>query len=139
MEWLPVTEFLKLGLGDYLQTGGPVSTEKRDFLFQFFDRLKQLDGIKTYTYYLDALGERNMDEVVRIFNLVNSKGTRLSKSDLALSHICAIWPEARQIMRAKQKELSGHGFSFDLDFYVRLRACFTTGRGSRGRRGSRRG
>ncbi|MDO8613001.1 MAG: hypothetical protein Q7R32_09290 [Dehalococcoidia bacterium] len=81
--------------------------EEREFLFDFFDRLQHLDAVRSYTYYLDVLGQRDMDEVVRIFNLVNSKGTRLSKSDLALSHICALWPEARQEMRAGQKEFSG--------------------------------
>ena len=90
MEWLPVTRFLQCGVGDYLKSGGPGSRQKSEtFLFEFFDRLQRLDAIKRYSYYLDTLGERNMDEVVRIFNLVNSRGTRLSKSDLALSHICA--------------------------------------------------
>src|SRR3990172_3186113 len=119
-EWLPVTPFLKVGLGDYFKAGGPVPAEIREFLFpDFFDRLQQLDAIRKYTYYLDVLAQRNMDEVVRIFNLVNSKGTRLSKSDLALSHICALWPEARQEMRAGQKEFADNGFHFDLDFYIR--------------------
>jgi hypothetical protein len=44
-----------------------------------------------------------MDEVVRIFDLVNSRGTRLGKSDLALSRMCAMWPEARQEMLAAQE------------------------------------
>lgn len=38
MEWLAVTPFLQLGLGGFLKTGGPVSAERRDFLYQFFDR-----------------------------------------------------------------------------------------------------
>ncbi|MDQ3692715.1 MAG: DUF262 domain-containing protein [Chloroflexota bacterium] len=128
-EWLPVTTFLKAGIGDYLGAGGPFPPEDRDYLFQFFSHLQQLDAIKKYTYYLDILGERNMDEVVRIFNLVNSGGTRLSKTDLALSHICALWPEARQIMRATQAELTRIGFAFGLEFYVRLTASVATGSG----------
>jgi len=128
-EWLPVTPFLKIGLGDYLKAGGPIDTERRDLLFQFFDRLQQLDSIKSYTYYLDTLGEREMDEVVKIFNYVNSKGTRLSKSDLALSHICALWPEARQTMRTTQQEISKAGFWFELDFFVRLTNSVATGSG----------
>jgi len=128
-EWLPVTPFLKAGLGEYLKAGGPIKPEEREFLFNFFDRLQQLDAVRSYTYYLDVLGQRDMDEVVRIFNLVNSKGTRLSKSDLALSHICALWPEARQEMRAGQKEFAESGFHFDLDFFVRCTSSVATGSG----------
>lgn len=126
MEWLPVTPFLKAGLGDYLKKDGPVSAETRDYLYAFFDRLQQLDAIKKYSYYLDSMGEKDMDQVVRIFNLVNSKGTRLSKSDLALSHICALWPEARQVFRTAQKDFSGQGFAFDLSFYIRVTASVAT-------------
>ena len=125
-EWLPVSPFLQHGLGDYLKAGGPVSPEQREFLFNFFDRLQQLDAIRSYTYYLDVLSQREMDEVVRIFNYVNSKGTRLGKSDLALSHICALWPEARKEMRTFQQQLAAEGFEFGLDFFVRCTSCVAT-------------
>ncbi len=128
-EWLPVTRFLQHGLGEYLKAGGPVSLEERDFLFNFFEKLRQLDAIKSYTYYLDLLGQREMGEVVRIFNLVNSQGTPLSKSDLALSHICALWPEARQVMLDAQRDLAHESFRFDLDFFVRCTSSVATGAG----------
>lgn len=125
-EWLPVTPFLKTGLGDYLKANSPVPAETRSFLFEYFDRLSQLDGIRGYTYYLDTLSEREMDEVVRIFNLVNKQGTPLTKADLALSHICALWPEARDTLRREQAFLAKAGFSFDLSFYVRCIAAAAT-------------
>lgn len=125
-EWVPVTEFLKYGLGDYLKTDGPLPTEKAQYLINFLDVLNHLDQIKSYSYYLDVLSEREMEEAVRIFNFVNSKGTKLSKSDLALSHICALWPEARQVMREAQKEFKEAGFGFGLDFYIRCTSCVAT-------------
>jgi len=125
-EWVPVTEFLRYGLGEYLKAGGPLPPEKRDYLMNFFNVLNRLDQIKSYSYYLDVLTEREMEEAVRIFNLVNSKGTHLSKSDLALSHICALWPEARQVMRAAQAEFTNEGFDFLLDFYIRCTSCVAT-------------
>ncbi len=128
-EWLPVTEFLKYGLGEYLKAGGPIPFERREFLMDFFERLVQLDAIKSYTYYLDLLGQRDMEEVIHIFNLVNSQGTRLSKSDLALSHICALWPEARQEMRSAREEFKETGFDFGLDFYVRCTSSVATSSG----------
>ena len=46
-----------------------------------------------------ATGEdKTIDDVVDIFNRVNSGGTKLSKGDLALAKVCAGWPEARQEM-----------------------------------------
>jgi len=125
-EWVPVTQFLRYGLGEYLKAGGPLPPEKRDYLMNFFNVLNHLDQIKSYSYYLDVLSEREMDQAVHIFNLVNSKGTRLSKSDLALSHICALWPEARREMRKAQEEFEKEGFDFLLDFYIRCTSCVAT-------------
>jgi hypothetical protein len=50
-EWLPVTPFLKVGIGKYLKSGGPVSPDQRDFLLAFFDRLQQLDAVRAYNCY----------------------------------------------------------------------------------------
>ena len=125
-EWVPVTRFLQYGLGEYLKKNGPIPPEDRENLMDFFNILNQLDGIRSYSYYLDVLTEREMDEAVRIFNFVNSKGTRLNKSDLALSHICALWPQARQTMRAAHEEFKKEGFDFGLDFYIRCTSCVAT-------------
>ena len=125
-EWVPVTEFLKYGLGDYLKTDGPLPAERAQYLISFLDVLNRLDQIKSYSYYLDVLSEREMEEAVQIFNFVNSKGTKLSKSDLALSAICALWPEARQVMRKAQDEFKGAGFDFGLDFYIRCTSSVAT-------------
>ncbi|MGE0598197.1 MAG: DUF262 domain-containing protein [Dehalococcoidia bacterium] len=125
-EWLPVTPFLKTGLGKYLGGSSPVPAETRAFLMDYFDPLQRLDSIRSYSYYLDTLTQREMDEVVRIFNLVNKQGTPLTKADLALSHICALWPEARQAMSAAQDECKKGGFEFDLSFFVRCMAAVAT-------------
>lgn len=129
-EWIPVTDFLKAGIGKYLSTGSGILTSNRiDFLFQFFDKLNRLEEIKNYVYYLDIVTEREMDQVVKIFNLVNKQGTPLTKSDLALSHICALWPEGRQEMRSLKEALKKEGFDFDLSFYVRCTSAVATNSG----------
>lgn len=128
-EWLPVTPFLKTGIGKYLGGSSTVPAETRQFLMDYFDPLQKLDSIRSYSYYLDTLGERQMDEVVKIFNLVNKQGTPLTKADLALSHICALWPEARQEMSSAQAACREGGFEFDLGFFVRCTAAVATGSG----------
>ena len=65
--------------------------------------------------------------VVDIFNRVNSGGTKLSKGDLALAKICADWPEGRDAMKAKLKEWSDHGYSFNLDWLLRSVNTVLTG------------
>ena len=71
--------------------------------------------------------EFTVDEVVNIFNRVNKAGTPLTKADLALAHVCSIWPEARAEMRTFQAEMAGHGFGVDFNFLVRCLSGVATG------------
>ena len=71
--------------------------------------------------------EFGVDEVVDIFNRVNKAGTPLTKADLALAHVCSIWPEAREEMRVFQAKVKGRGFDVDFSFLVRCLAGVATG------------
>ena len=76
----------------------------------------------------EPLGDEfTVEEVVDIFNRVNKAGTPLTKADLALAHICSIWPEARAEMRAFQAEMAAHGFGVDFNFLVRCLSGVATG------------
>ena len=72
--------------------------------------------------------DKTVDEVVEIFNRVNSGGTKLSKGDLALAKQCAHWPEARAVMRAHLDRWEKEGFSFNLDWLLRNTTAVATGR-----------
>ena len=52
----------------------------------------------------EAPGSQAHAEVVEIFNRVNSKGTPLTRADLAMAHICTFWPEARGLIRTFIKD-----------------------------------
>ncbi len=123
-QWVPVTAFFKQGLAPFIQSR---SAETRDFYLDNFDKLGRLDQIKNYLYYQKDLTELEMDRVVEVFNLVNSSGTRLSKSDLALAHICSLWPEARDEFRSAQATHKTDNFDFDLSFYTRCTSIVATG------------
>lgn len=127
VEWLPITKFFQMGLGTFLKGDGPLTPEQRAFYMDNFDQLTALENIRNYLYYLKTVTEPDMQKVVDIFNLVNSSGTRLSKSDLALAHLCASWPEARQTFKDAQKKFASHRFRFDLDFFTRCTATVATG------------
>jgi Protein of unknown function DUF262 len=128
VNWISVTEFFKIGLGDFIEPAGDeVPEETLRFRRQNLRKLNQLDKVRTYLYYLKTVTEREIDKVVMIFNLVNSKGTRLSKSDLALAYTCSVWPEARETFRNARAKLEEFGFAFGLDFFTRCTATVATG------------
>ena len=134
-EWIQVTPFLKQGVGNFFEQGG-LTEEQKAFYFKQLRYLNKLDQIRNYPYELETIpkgGEEiETDEVVRIFNLVNSSGMTLSKADLALAHICASWPEARQSLKATHKKLSDEGFNLmslkgrELEFWIRALAAVAT-------------
>lgn len=126
-EWMQVTGFFKKGLATFLQEVGRLEDGPREFYFANMEKLTRLEQIRVYLYYLKELTELDMDRVVEVFNLVNSSGTKLSKSDLALAHICSKWPEARERFWEAKREYAAQGFDFDLSFYTRLTAIVATG------------
>ena len=127
--WIGVHEFLKEGLTGLLERIDEVDDDRRAVLQSNLARLSRLDKIRDYTYTVDQVSgdDFSVDEVVDIFNRVNSKGTPLTKADLALAHICGLWPEARGELRAFSATMEERGFGVDLNFLVRCLAGVATG------------
>lgn len=123
VDWLPVTEFFQLGLPEFFKQ----RKDQSEVYLTNFDKLQQLDSIRNYSYYLSTISEENIERAVTIFNLVNSRGTRLSKSDLALAHICSSWPEARRLFRAAQAKFAEQHFPLDLEILTRMTSTLATG------------
>jgi hypothetical protein len=128
-EWIPVTEFFRRGLPDFFRDRTENSPDTQALYMENFAKLQRLDAIRNYSYFVTSVSEPKIDRVVEIFNLVNSTGTKLSKSDLALAHICSSWPEARQTLRDAQATYEEHGFHFGLDILVRFTSTVATGSG----------
>ena len=127
--WISVHDFLRQGLGTFVSRLYTMEKEHRETLEPNLARLAGLDGIRNYTYAVDHVSDEDytVEEVVGIFNRVNSAGTPLTKADLAIAHICSLWPEARGEFRAFSAKLGDNGFPFDLDFLVRCLAGVATG------------
>ena len=127
--WIGVHEFLRETLPGLLLRMSELDADHRDVIQANLAQLSRLDQIRNYTYTVDQVsGEKfTVEEVVKIFNRVNSKGTPLKKADLALAHICSIWPEARAEMRKFQAEMAQSGFKMDFTFLVRCLAGVATG------------
>lgn len=70
----------------------------------------------------------SVDEAIDIFDKVNSMGTKLSKYQLALTHITGKWPDANQTFKEKIYDLQKKNFFFDLRFLVRCLVGIVKGR-----------
>ena len=126
--WIDVTALMTAGVeGLYplLQRAVPDVSHWKDA----HPKLTRLLGITEIELpQQDLVGEAmTLDIVVDIFNRVNTRGTTLSKGDLALSRICADWPDARDVMKQHLAELQTHGYDFSLDWLLRCVNTVLTG------------
>ena len=127
--WIGVHEFLREGLDGLLERLEKLDYAHRGVIQSNLSRLSRLNQIGSYTYTVDQVSgeEVSVEEVVEIFNRVNSAGTPLTSADLALAHVCSIWPEAREEMRTFQAQMAGVGFDMEFSFLVRCLAGVATG------------
>ena len=127
--WIGVHEFLRDGLTTMLERIDQLGEDRRAIIQQNLARLSRLDATRNYTYTVDQVSgdEFSVEQVVNIFNRVNSQGTPLTKADLALAHVCTIWPEARDELRAFSSKMAQVGFGVDLGFLVRCMAGVASG------------
>ncbi len=121
--WISVTELMQKGVGTFF----PMLAANPDFapkLAEYANRLTAIDNIKNRDFHIEEVtgADKTVDEVVDIFNNVNSGGTKLSKGDLALARICAAWPEARDELKTRLDKWAKAGFYFKLDWLLR---CIT--------------
>lgn len=124
--WIDVTWVMQTA--DYLDT---ITNEPAfaPFLSSYVTRLNQLKTVLERELHMESItGEnRSPDEVVEIFNQVNSGGTKLSKGDLAMAKISADWPHARFEMRRKIASWRKDGYEFKLDWLLRCVNVVLTG------------
>lgn len=129
--WIDVTELLQkgnAGLGVFVAQLS-AQPEMLPKVGDYVGKLSRLLGILDVELHIEEVtgADKSLDVVVDIFNRVNSGGTKLSKGDLALAKICADWPEARTVMKAKLKDWTAAGYNFSLDWLLRSVNTVLTG------------
>lgn len=126
--WIDVTALMREGLQPFISRIHD-SSELAPALDRYLERLEKLRQIKEIEFHVERItGEdKTIDVVVEIFDRVNSGGTKLSKADLALSKLCAEWPEARERMRSALRRWSEAGFHFRLEWLLRVVNAVATG------------
>jgi hypothetical protein len=124
--WANVTEVFRDGLNPWFSVLGDCDPEDRE---HYLERLSRLQRIRDIELHIEEIvgSERTLDEVVDIFNRVNSGGTKLSKGDLALARICAEVPTAREELNLHLRRWKDEGYNFKLEWFLRVVNAKLTG------------
>ncbi|MBE9063789.1 DUF262 domain-containing protein [cf. Phormidesmis sp. LEGE 11477] len=119
--WISVTKLMQTG---FSYGAIAATTDDQTLIDTYCHRLNSITNIKERDFHIETVTgvDKTVDEVVEIFNKVNSGGTKLSKGDLALARICAAWPEARDQLKSRIERWEKAGFRFKLDWFLR---CIT--------------
>lgn len=64
--------------------------------------------------------DAGLEQAIDIFDLANSRGTKLTDAELALTHVTGKWSDARRVLKAKIDDLWKQNFWFDLTVMTRF-------------------
>lgn len=123
--WIPVTRLFKEGVGSILRA---LKIGADDENFDKFNlRLNQLFNRKeSYLYPIQIIRGKTYSEVTDIFIRVNSSGTRLRSSDLALAQITSAWPGSMNLFETFVDKCTEKDFYLDENFLARCLICIAT-------------
>lgn len=124
--WVSVTDLFRSELEEVARVTDHI--EDRKVMLEYQQRLMKLRGIGDIDLHIEEItgDQRSIDEVVEIFNRVNSGGTKLSSADLALARLCAHSPQARNELRNLLVDWSNLGFSFKQEWLLRCATAVAT-------------
>ena len=123
--WIPVTKLFNAGVGSILRSL-KVGADHPGF-DRYNQRLNQLYNRKeSYLYPIQIIRDKNYAEVTDIFIRVNSAGTRLRSSDLALAQITSAWPGSMSLFESFIDKCTERDFYLDENFLVRCLICIAT-------------
>ncbi|MCY3926180.1 MAG: hypothetical protein OXG52_11875 [bacterium] len=131
--WVSVTRVFRTGLEDLASLIDGCSDDPK-IVFKYQGRLLRLRGVEDVELHIEEIAgdDWTVDEVVEIFNRVNSGGTDLSTGDLALARLCADWPQARSELRSLLDRWRKAGFSFRQEWLLRCTTAVATNQASFG-------
>lgn len=101
-------------------------------LITYIKRLNRLLEIREIDLHIEEIAgdDLSVDEVVEIFNRVNSGGTKLSSADLALARLCAHSPQVRNELRRLLGDWERAQFSFRQEWLLRCATAVATNQAS---------
>lgn len=123
--WISTTKLFKEGVGSILRDL-KIGFDNCNF-DKYNQRLNQLYSRKdAYLYPIQIIRGKSYAEVTEIFIRVNSSGTRLKGSDLALAQITSVWPGSMKLFENFVDQCIENNFILDENFLVRCLVCIAT-------------
>lgn len=123
--WIAVTRLFQKGVGTVLRDL-KVGADTVEF-DKYNQRLNQLYGRKeSYLYPIQIIRGKRYSEVTDIFIRVNTSGTRLRSSDLALAQITSAWPGSMHLFETFVDKCVEKDFYLDENFLARCLICIAT-------------
>lgn len=127
--WVSVTDiFKKEKKTSVLLKEAGITAEDEDYDL-YLDRIQKVRNIRDYKYGVYILGsDKTYEEVTDIFVRVNSGGSDLGTSDLALAQITARWEDSLQMLEEFEADCN-RNFNFNLKLATHLKnlVAFATG------------
>ena len=123
--WVSVTELMQPGMNLFEF----VNRFESDMRNEYGSRLERITKLRQKTFFVETVAgrDKSLDDVVNIFNLVNTGGTKLTEGDLALAKISAEYPDARDELRKRLTNWEKHGYKFSMDWLLRCINAIVTG------------
>mgnify|MGYP006284173377 CR=1 FL=1 len=128
--WIDVTKLMQEGVARSILRMKEIPDLSTEDEMRYINRLNCITNIRERDFHVDEVTgkDKNTDVVVEIFNKVNSGGTKLSKGDLAMAKIAAMWPDARDEMKSYLAGWEDAGYRFSLDWLLRCVNAVLTGK-----------
>jgi hypothetical protein len=126
--WLRVSDILSLEKTDAQLLKGLIKSFDDPLFDKYSKRIQAVRKIRDYPYVMHVLDkDLSYEEVAEIFVRVNSLGTKLRSSDLALAQITSRWRNSLALFEDFQDECEEKWFTLDLGLIIRALVVFTTG------------
>ena len=126
-DWIDVTRLFEKGPVPVISEKGIDSANPN--YNKYLDRLYRLLGKWTeYKYAVQILDrDKSYAEVADIFVRINSQGSKLRKSDLALAQVTSKWKGSMEKFSALSEECRDKGYDLDEGFLIRCLTSAATG------------
>lgn len=103
-----------------MEQADPPEDKKLKLMAVLNENLKDLLDLRRYEYSVMRVQEdASLSDALKVFDRVNTGGTPLSESDVALAYMCSNWGSIRRNFKKKLLELEKQNFNFNLRFMVR--------------------
>lgn len=132
--WISVTKLFKEGVSSILQDLR-VGYNHPNFN-KYNQRLNQLYLRKeSYLYPIQIIRDKSYSEATEVFIRVNTSGTRLRGSDLALAQITSVWSGSMKLFEEFVDKCIEKDFYLDENFLIRCLVCIATNQAKFGKMG----